>query len=102
VHTLGPFAPIPATSDAQAVEDSLPILAAASDSERAQTVLPAQTYVWRREDSKLDKKLWSYDEFVRKNAWKWIDNGTQSETNKDYEEVDRLRERQREEMVRSG
>jgi hypothetical protein len=55
-----------------------------------------------QEDSRLDKRLWSYDEFVRKNTWKWIDDGAQSGTNKEYEEVDRMRERQREEMIRSG
>ncbi|KAH9980979.1 hypothetical protein BGW80DRAFT_1162287 [Lactifluus volemus] len=97
VHPLGTFAPIPATSEAQ---DSLPVptmsaaAAATSESEQAQTLLPAQTYVWNVQDSRLDEKLWSYDEFVIKNAWKWIDSdsGAQSATNKDFVEVDRARE----------
>jgi len=74
-HPLGPFAPVPVdTTTSGAVEDilipaDLPLLPAAS--ELAQTV-PAQTYVWCLDDSYLDKELWSFDEFVRKNAWKWI------------------------------
>jgi hypothetical protein len=79
--------------------------AATSESEQAQTLLPAQTYVWNVQDSRLDEKLWSYDEFVIKNAWKWIDSdsGAQSATNKDFVEVDRAREKLREEKtVRSG
>jgi len=34
--------------------------------------LPAQTYVWRLDD---EKELWSFDEFVKNNSWKWIDEG---------------------------
>jgi len=34
--------------------------------------IEAQTYVWCLEDSDLEKELWSFDEFVGKNAWKWI------------------------------
>jgi hypothetical protein len=109
VHPLGSFAPIRATSETQ---DSLPVpttaaaaAAAASESEQAQTARPAQTYVWGVQDSRLDQKLWSYDEFVIKNAWKWIDDdgGARSETHKDFVEVDRAREKLHEEMaIRSG
>jgi hypothetical protein len=105
VHPLGSFTPVPAASEEQAVEEGLSfptVAAAAGDAEQAQTVLPAQTYVWCHEDSRLDEKLWSYDEFARKNAWKWIDDGAQSGTNKDYTELDRERERLRSEAVRSG
>ena len=77
MHPLGPFTPVPVdTTTSGAVEDGLipadlPLPAA---SELAQTV-PAQTYVWGLDDSDLDTELWSFDEFVRKNAWKWIDHG---------------------------
>jgi hypothetical protein len=61
-----------------------------SASELAQRIL-AQTYVWCLEDSGLEKELWSFDEFVRKNAYKWIGPGARS--NEDYVEVDVVKER---------
>jgi hypothetical protein len=61
-----------------------------SASELAQPIL-AQTYVWRLEDSDLEKELWSFDEFVRKNAYRWIGPGAQSD--EEYSEVDVVRER---------
>ncbi|KAH9180857.1 hypothetical protein EDB89DRAFT_1840899 [Lactarius sanguifluus] len=67
VHPLGPFT---AASEDNLIPADLPSLPAAS--ELAQTV-PAQTYVWCSYDEELDKELWSFDEFIRKNAWKWID-----------------------------
>jgi len=75
VHPLGPFTPVPVDAATGAVEDSLilatdlPPLPPAS--ELTQTV-SAQTYVWRWDDRSLEQELWSFDEFVRKNAWKWI------------------------------
>jgi hypothetical protein len=99
VHPLGPFTPVPVdAATSGAVEDSLipadlPPLPAAR--ELTQTV-PAQTYVWCQNDSGLDKELWSFEEFVRKNAWKWVDRGAQR---KDYDEVDRVRERLRGEII---
>ena len=59
-----------------AAEDSLiPVpVDLLSASEPAQTV-PAQTYTWGQDDSHLDQELWSFDEFVRNNAWRWIDHG---------------------------
>ncbi len=102
MHPLGPFTPVPVdTTTSGAVEDSLipvdiPPLPTAS--ELAQTI-PAQTYVWCSADSDLDKELWSFDEFIRKNAWKWIDDGAGPPRNEDYEEVDRVRERLRGEII---
>jgi len=86
VHPLGPFAPIPIDAGTSgAVEDSLipadlPPLPSASKLE--QTV-PAQTYAWGQDDSYLDNELWSFDEFVRKNAWRWIDHGAGPQRNED-------------------
>jgi hypothetical protein len=37
----------------------------------------------------LEKELWSSDEFVRNNAYKWI--GPEAESSEEYEEVDRGR-----------
>lgn len=77
VHPLGPFKVIPtdaAAATSEAVEESLiptslPTLPSAS--ELAQPI-PAETYVWCLDSNILEKELWSFDEFVEKNAWKWI------------------------------
>ena len=95
VHPLGPFEPIPGdAATGSLIPTDLPPLPAAS--EMAQTV-PAQTYVWCQDDSGLDKELWSFEEFIRKNAWKWVDHGARRD---DYDEVDRVRERLRGEIIR--
>ncbi|KAI9446148.1 hypothetical protein H4582DRAFT_2163881 [Lactarius indigo] len=77
VHPLGPFASVPVDTTASGAVDS-PILAdlppLPTTSKLAQAV-PAQTYVWCLRDIYLDKELWSFDEFVRKNAWKFINHG---------------------------
>ncbi|KAH9071183.1 hypothetical protein EDB83DRAFT_2367041 [Lactarius deliciosus] len=89
VRPLGPFTPIPIdTATSGAVEDSLipaDLPPSPAASELAQTV-PAQTYAWGRKDSDLDEELWSFDEFVQKNAWKWIDHGAGPQRNDDREE----------------
>ena len=78
MYPLGPFTPVPvdvATSGAvgdSLISADLPPLPAAA--ELAQTV-PAQTYAWGQDDGYLDKELWSFDDFVRENAWRWIDHG---------------------------
>ncbi|KAH9963108.1 hypothetical protein BJV74DRAFT_870917 [Russula compacta] len=77
VHPLGPLKVIPtdaaaATSEAvgeSLIPTSLPTLQLAS--ELAQRI-PAETYVWCLDSNTLEKELWSFDEFVEKNAWKWI------------------------------
>lgn len=53
--------------------------------------IPAQTYVWCSKDSYLEKELWSFEEFARNNAYKWI--GPEAENSGDYEEVDKVKER---------
>ncbi|EIW84373.1 hypothetical protein CONPUDRAFT_142687 [Coniophora puteana RWD-64-598 SS2] len=51
----------------------------------------AQTYVWRPEMlGDLVGELWSFDAFVRDNAWKWLGKG--SRDNADYALVDATRE----------
>lgn len=95
VHPLGSFQPVPGdTVTDNLIPTDLPPLPAAN--EMAQTV-PAQTYVWCQDDSGLDKELWSFEEFIRKNAWKWVDRGARRD---DYDEVDRVRERLRGEIIR--
>ncbi|KAI0306310.1 hypothetical protein B0F90DRAFT_1808046 [Multifurca ochricompacta] len=100
VHPLSPFTPVPAdaeTSDAiegNLIPADLPPLPSAN--ELAHTI-PAQTYVWCQDDDDLDKELWSFEEFVRNNAWKWIDEGKKDEEH--YGEVDRVQERLRGEII---
>ena len=51
--------------------------------------LQANTYVWCSPLSALQPQLWTFEEFVEENAWKWI--GPASRDNQDYTEVDRRR-----------
>jgi hypothetical protein len=78
VHPLGPFTPVPAdavaTATSETAEESLIPTALpplATISELAEPI-EAQTYVWCLADKWLEKEPWSFDEFVRKNACKWI------------------------------
>ena len=76
IHPLGPFTPVDAdaaTANSDTVEESLiptapPSLATVSEQTK---LVEAQTYVWYLEDSKLEKELWSFDEYLRNNAWTW-------------------------------
>jgi len=73
---------------------ALPALPSAD--ELAQPI-PAQTYVWCSKDSFLEKELWSFDEFIRNNAHKWI--GPEAVSSEEYEEVDEAEERLNGEIV---
>jgi hypothetical protein len=104
VHPLGRLTAVPSdaavsSSEATAVEGSLipaTIPPLPSAGERAQPI-PAQTYVWCSKDSYLEKELWSFDEFVRNNAYKWI--GREAESSNEYEEVDEVKERLNGEII---
>jgi hypothetical protein len=95
-HPLGPFTPFPADAAASfdAVEDSsfiptncLQPLTTVNEVEP----IEAQSYVWCLEDSRLDKELWTFEEFATKNAWRWLGKG--AENNEDNAQVDAVRER---------
>ncbi|KAG2149077.1 uncharacterized protein EDB93DRAFT_1143515 [Suillus bovinus] len=45
------------------------------------------TYVWCFPSSELRAQLWTFEEFVKLNAWKWI--GSSATDNKYFDEVDR-------------
>ncbi|KAF9223653.1 hypothetical protein BS17DRAFT_781006 [Gyrodon lividus] len=51
--------------------------------------LEVNTYVWCRPLFQLRPNLWTFEEFVKDSAWKWIGSG--SEGNRDYAEVDKRR-----------
>ena len=82
VHPLGPFTQIQVdTATSGAVEDSLvstDLQPLPATTELAQAV-PAQTYVWCQEVRGLESEPWSFEEFVRKNAWKWIGSDEDSD-----------------------
>lgn len=89
VYPLGPLAnirdipPIEVKSLVPTTPPPIPTL-----SELANPV-DADTYVWCIGSSELRAQLWTFEEFVKLNAWKWI--GSSSTDNKDYDEVDRRR-----------
>ena len=92
VHPLGPLTPLPADTAASSQGNLIPttITPLTTIGELAQPIR-AQTYVWCKEDKWLENEPWSFDEFVRKNAWKWI--GSRTRENENREEMDVVRDR---------
>ena len=93
VHPLGPFTPLPADTAATSQGNLIPTTTITPLTTIGELAKPiqAQTYVWCKEDKWLESELWSFDEFVTKNAWKWIGSGTRE--NEDRVEVDVVRDR---------
>ncbi len=104
VHPLGPltplsYSPAPSTS----ISSSLGTATAASTDDHVVPLhapalppldslpppLAAQTYIYAGPLRDLAPELWSYEDFVRKNAWKWVGRGAMDDN---YVEVDRRRE----------
>ncbi|RPD61226.1 hypothetical protein L226DRAFT_560363 [Lentinus tigrinus ALCF2SS1-7] len=100
VHPLGPLTPLSSTpvpkssmpSSSETATDayvvplhapSLPPLDALP------TPLPAQTYIYAGPLTDLSPELWSYEDFVRENAWKWVGRSALEDN---YVEVDRRRD----------
>lgn len=52
----------------------------------------AHTYVWIKPPTWLTPSLWSFEDFVNNNAWKWVGVGVGSADNEHFREVDRRRE----------
>lgn len=51
--------------------------------------ISAQVYVWISDDSRLSPSLWTFEDFLRESAHRWV--GANSENQPDYVEVDRRR-----------
>jgi len=51
--------------------------------------ISAHVYIWCKPPTWLTPSLWSYEDFVKNNAWKYV--GVGSADNADYMEVDRRR-----------
>lgn len=87
VVSVYPLAPLANIRDippiAPTTPPSIPILSSLANP------VEADTYVWCLSSSELWAQLWSFEEFVKCSAWKWV--GSSSANNKDYNEVDRRR-----------
>ncbi|KAI0671654.1 hypothetical protein C8Q78DRAFT_1030218 [Trametes maxima] len=103
VHPLGPLAPLSTTpspgsrsagsppgaetaADAYVVPPTAPAL---PPLDTIPPALPAQTYIYAGPLTGLSPELWSYEDFVSENAWKWVGRGDRDGY---YAEVDRRRE----------
>ncbi|KAJ7593223.1 hypothetical protein C8J56DRAFT_930596 [Mycena floridula] len=86
VHPLGSLVSISeySVSPSPSVPPPLP---AKDELEQA---IGAQTYVFR-DISALEPSLWSYEDFVQRNAWRWY--GSAGDERRDIIEVDKVRER---------
>ncbi|KAL0954482.1 hypothetical protein HGRIS_003451 [Hohenbuehelia grisea] len=86
VHPLGELESVPEvspSSESSAVPSAPPPLPTEL---QLQPAIEVETYVYN-EPSSLARELWSYEDFVQKNAWKWI--GGRKETEEEYySEVD--------------
>ncbi|KAF8558147.1 hypothetical protein OG21DRAFT_1520001 [Imleria badia] len=78
VHALGPLV---ALDDMQATGVVPPM----PPPDKLQTPIEVNTYVWCRPLSELQPRLWTFEEFVEENAWKWIGAGSRRD------QVDRRR-----------
>ena len=87
VHPLGSLTnirdipPIEAESLVPPTPPPIPALASLT------STAEVETYVWCLSPSELRATLWTFEEFVKHNAWKWL--GAGAANNKDYDEVDR-------------
>ncbi|OJT03347.1 hypothetical protein TRAPUB_6016 [Trametes pubescens] len=95
VHPLGPLTPLSATSGTTSapatdaylvprVAPELPALDALGPS------VPAHTYIHAGALRELSPELWSYADFVRESAWKWVGESPVNEEY--YAEVDRRKD----------
>ncbi|KAI8980118.1 hypothetical protein BD414DRAFT_493684 [Trametes punicea] len=100
VHPLGPLVPLSSTpvprtaapTPSEEVTGLYVVPPMAPELPPLETLpppLPAQTYIYAGPLSNVSPELWSYDDFVRENAWKWVGGGQRDEY---YVEVDRRRE----------
>jgi hypothetical protein len=54
--------------------------------------IECETYIWSSYPEELTKEPWSFHDFIRLNAWKWLPGETEGVEHQDYLEVDRRRE----------
>ncbi|GAA5982857.1 hypothetical protein JCM10908_006812 [Rhodotorula pacifica] len=59
-------------------------------SEASAAPIPATVYLWTAPISRLEPRIWSFSDFLRDSAHRWV--GTEGESNRYYSEVDRRRD----------
>lgn len=84
-----PLGPLVSLHDVPPVDAMESLVMAAAVSQALEPGRGVHTYVWCKSTSELRPDFWTFEDFVRQNAWKWIGPG--SEGNTDYAEVDRRR-----------
>ena len=89
IHPLGPLIDVSkhSTDNDSLVPVHPPPLPSPS---QMTNIIRAETYVYGDENN-LMAELWSFDDFVKNNAWKWY--GSAADENPDITEVDRRRAR---------
>lgn len=60
-------------------------------SETLNPAIECETYVWASYPEELMKEPWTFHDFIRLNAWKWVPSEGAAD-HEDYLEVDRRRE----------
>jgi hypothetical protein len=90
VHPLGSLTSLAESSVFEELSSNPSKVAPLPDIAGLPPAIQAETYVYSASVSYLNAELWSFDEFVQKNAWKWIANGRGSRSNSEYIEVDEM------------
>jgi hypothetical protein len=86
VHTLGEPSSLRHEPDAVIAPAEPPPV---PSREELAPAVPAQTYVWSAPVSWLTPAVWSYEDFVARNAWKWV--GAAAAQNRDFMPVEERR-----------
>lgn len=86
MHLLGPLVALDDIEVTAVVPKDPPPVPASNE---PKSPLEVNTYVWCRPLFTLQPKLWTFEEFVKENAWKWI--GPASQDRQEYTEIDRRR-----------
>ena len=62
-------------------------------SETLSPAMECETYIWISYPEELAKEPWSFHDFIRLNAWKWVPGETEgADSYEEYLKVDRERE----------
>ncbi|THG97666.1 hypothetical protein EW145_g7570 [Phellinidium pouzarii] len=83
VHLLGSIEPLNNPSGAIVSSTSAPLPVDLGEP------VDTEVYIWSAPTTFLVPELWSYEVFIRDNAWKWVGP---AETKESYAEVDRRRQ----------
>ena len=105
VHPLGPIVPLAAYEvpkhrvPSSIVEDTLDLTPSTPEplplnpSETLSPPIECETYIWVSYPEELSKEPWTFHDFIRLNAWKWVPGESEvAADHEDYLEVDRRRD----------